>query len=119
MYLTNYLDFLPELFLPVLFRGTFAPFLRASESPIAIACFRLFTFRPLPDLSVPFLRRRIALATRFCAAGPYFLLPEDFFAAILVPPWGEMRPIRDPLAHVVPSYSVLYLGAGFLHVALP
>src|SRR5688572_33329834 len=105
MYLTNYLDFLPELFLPVLFRGTFAPFLRASESPIAIACFRLFTFRPLPDLSVPFLRRRIALATRFCAAGPYFFLPEDFFAAILVPPWGEMRPIRDPLAHVVPSYS--------------
>jgi hypothetical protein len=51
-------------------RGTFAPFLRASESPIAIACLRLFTFLPLPDLSVPFLRRRMVLATRFDAAFP-------------------------------------------------
>jgi hypothetical protein len=28
------------------FLGTFAPFFRASESPIAIACFRLFTLPP-------------------------------------------------------------------------
>jgi hypothetical protein len=67
-------------------RGTFAPFFRASERPIAIACLRLVTFPPfppLPDLKVPLFRRRIALSTRFCAAFPYFRLPEDFRAAIL------------------------------------
>jgi len=60
-----------------------APFFLASDNPIAIACFRLFTFRPLPDLSVPFLRRRIALSTRFDAAFPYLRLPEDFFLAAI------------------------------------
>jgi hypothetical protein len=57
-----------------LFRGTFAPFLRASERPIAIACLRLFTvppFPPRPDFSVPFFFRRIALATVLPAAFPY------------------------------------------------
>jgi hypothetical protein len=52
---------------------------------MAIACLRLVTFPPLPplpDLSVPFLRRRIALSTRFEAALPYLLRPEDFLAAI-------------------------------------
>jgi hypothetical protein len=42
-------------FLDFFFFGTFAPFLRASDSPIAIACFWLVTFLPdLPLLSVPF-----------------------------------------------------------------
>ena len=40
----------------------------ASDSPIAIACLRLLTFLPLLDFRVPFLRRRIALSTRFEAA---------------------------------------------------
>src|ERR1700730_3555289 len=67
------------------FRGTFAPFFRASDRPIAIACFRLFTVLPLlPDLSVPFFLRRIALSTRLEAALPYFRLPEGFRVAILV-----------------------------------
>jgi hypothetical protein len=60
--------------------GTFAPLLRASERPIAIACLRLFTlppFPPLPDLSVPRFLRRIALATVLLAALPYFR-PRDF-----------------------------------------
>ena len=73
-------DFRVDFFAPRL-RGTFAPFERASESPIAIACLRLFTFRPLPLLRVPFLRRRIALPTRFDAAFPYlrvlFFLPDE------------------------------------------
>jgi hypothetical protein len=41
------------------FRGNFAPFLRASEIPIAIAC---FTFPPCPDFpdrSVPLFFRQI------------------------------------------------------------
>jgi hypothetical protein len=50
---------------------------------MAIACLRLFTFLPLrPDFSVPFLRRRIALSTRFDAALPYFRRPEDLRAAM-------------------------------------
>jgi hypothetical protein len=72
-------------------RGTFAPFFRASESPIAIACLRLFTvppLPPLPDLSVPRFSLRIALATDSPAALPYFrppdFLPEPFFAAIII-----------------------------------
>jgi hypothetical protein len=54
--------------------GTFAPFSRASLSPIAIACFLLRTFRPEPLFNDPFLRRRIADATRFEAAFPYFAI---------------------------------------------
>jgi len=66
------LDFFPVDFFAPRLRGTFAPLARASESPIAIACLRLFTFRPLPLFSVPFLRRRIALPTLFDADFPYF-----------------------------------------------
>jgi hypothetical protein len=74
--------FRPPPLRPVRLRGTFAPFLRASDRPIAIACLRLFTLRPLPERSVPFFLRRIALPTRFEAALPYLRLPEDFFLAI-------------------------------------
>jgi hypothetical protein len=52
------------------FAGTFAPFFRASERPMAIACFRLFTRPPRPAFplrSVPLLRLFIALRTDFCA----------------------------------------------------
>jgi hypothetical protein len=61
--------------------GTLAPFLRASESPIAIACARLFTVPPRPDFplfSVPCFRRRIALSTDLEAASPYRRPPLDF-----------------------------------------
>jgi hypothetical protein len=54
--------------------GTFAPFFRASLRPMAIACFRLFTLRPDPLLSVPFFLRRIADSTRFDADFPYFAM---------------------------------------------
>ena len=36
------------------------PFWRASDSPMAIACFLLVTFFPLPLFRVPLSRRRIA-----------------------------------------------------------
>jgi hypothetical protein len=49
---------------------------------MAIACFRFFT-RPalprFPDLSVPCFRRRIALATDFCAAFPYLAIWSSVF----------------------------------------
>src|SRR6266487_5734925 len=57
----------PYFFLAFL-RGTFPPARRASDSPIAMACFRLVTFLPeRPLFKVPFLRSCIALLT-FCAA---------------------------------------------------
>jgi hypothetical protein len=55
-------------------RGTFAPFLRASLRAIAIACFRLVTFRPDPLLSVPFFLRRIVDLTFFAAPLLYFAI---------------------------------------------
>jgi hypothetical protein len=84
----------------LLFRGTFFPFDRASDRPIAIACFLLFTFRPLPDLSVPFLRRRIALSTSLLALSEYLRL-DDFFAATFGPSrlgscFGAVRAKRTP-----------------------
>jgi hypothetical protein len=65
------------------FLGTFAPFFRASERPIAIACFREVTlppFPPLPDRSVPRFSRRMARSTLLLAASPYFLLEPFLFA---------------------------------------
>ena len=61
------------------FFGTFAPALRASDSPMAIACFRLVTFFPLrPLFSVPLFFSRMTRSTFSPAFGPY-LLPDDFF----------------------------------------
>src|SRR5437764_431854 len=57
-------DFFADFFLAVFLdflRGTFAPALRASERPMAMACLRLFTALPdLPLFSVPRLRSWIA-----------------------------------------------------------
>lgn len=59
------------------FLGTLAPFLRASDNPMAIACFLLLTtppFPPLPDRNVPRFLRRIALLTVLLAARPYLAM---------------------------------------------
>jgi hypothetical protein len=64
------------------FLGTFAPFLRASERPMAMACFLLFTLPPLPPLperSVPLFFRRMAVSTDLLAPLLYFRRDEDFF----------------------------------------
>ena len=61
------------------FFGTFLPFFRASERPIAIACFRLLTFPPFPPLprfSSPFFLRCIARFTSLPALFEYFLAKE-------------------------------------------
>jgi hypothetical protein len=63
-----------RFWLPVGLRGTFAPFFRASLRPIAIACFRLFTVRPEPLLSVLFFRRCIVDFTFLDADLPYFAM---------------------------------------------
>jgi hypothetical protein len=64
-----------------LFGGTLAPFLRASERPMAIACFRLLTVPPLlpfPDFKVPRFLRRSALPTDLAAAFPYLAILSPF-----------------------------------------
>jgi hypothetical protein len=56
------------------FLGTFAPLARASDKPIAMACFLLVTTPPLPpfpDRKVPRFLLRIALFTDLPAARPY------------------------------------------------
>jgi hypothetical protein len=63
-----------RVFRPFLWDGTFFPFLRASERPIAIACFLLLTLPPLPPLprrSVPFFFRFMARSTSLPALREY------------------------------------------------
>src|SRR5215470_6048667 len=65
------------------FRGTFLPFWRASDRPIAMACFRLLTFPPLPPLplrSVPCFRLRMARSTSLLAPRLYLRPPDLLFA---------------------------------------
>ena len=66
-------DFLEDFLDP--FFGTFAPALRASDKPMAIACFLLVTFLPdLPLFSFPRLRSCIAFSTLSCAFLPYLAI---------------------------------------------
>lgn len=65
------------------FRGIFAPDRRASLSAIAIACFRLFTFRPLPDRSLPCL---CSLITRLTFRRPLVARFGILAAPLLVHP---------------------------------
>ena len=64
-------------------RGTLPPARRASDSPIAIACFRLVTFLPdRPLFSVPRFRSCIAFST-FCDAFlPYFAIGSSLNASM-------------------------------------
>jgi hypothetical protein len=60
------------------FFGTFLPLARASESPIAIACLRLFTVLPeRPLFKVPALRFFIARSTSAEAFFEYFRAMDD------------------------------------------
>src|SRR5205823_1121652 len=64
-----------DFFLDDFFGGTFPPSLRASDNPMAIACFLLVTFLPdRPLFSSPFLRSCIAFSTFFCAFLPYLAI---------------------------------------------
>jgi hypothetical protein len=76
------------------FFGTFLPERLASERPIAIACFLLFTFLPLPLFSLPLLNSRISLSTFLPAEGEYlrdevFFFDEELFFAVDILPVEE------------------------------
>jgi hypothetical protein len=62
------------------FAGTFFPSLRASDNPIAMACFRLVTFLPLrPLFSLPCFIAFISRSTSLPADGLYSREGLDFF----------------------------------------
>ena len=61
------------------FDGTLAPCFRASDNPIAIACFWLVTFLPDPLLRVPRFRSCMALPTLSDAFLLYFGMDASFF----------------------------------------
>src|SRR3954469_24442948 len=72
------------------FFGTFLPFLRASERPIAMACLRLFTlppFPPLPLFSLPFF----CFFTAFFTSLPALL---EYLRAMLPPCFVRQRTRR-------------------------
>lgn len=62
---------------------------------MAIACFRLVTFRPLPDFSVPRLVRRTAVRTLSPAALPYLRRLDVFRADV------DFRAVPAVLARAV------------------
>jgi hypothetical protein len=71
-----YLFFLLDL---DFFFGTFSPFPRASESPMAMACLRLVTFLPdLPLFRVPLFFLCIVFSTLLDAPLPYFAMLISF-----------------------------------------
>ena len=81
------------------FRGTFPPALRASDSPIAMACLRLVTFlseRPL--FKVPLLRSCIALLTFWDAFLPYLAIGMSSLARNIALP-------RHPEQNVCPKFT--------------
>ena len=101
--------FLLLLLLLPRFGGTFLPFLRASESPMAMACLRLLTFLPLlPLLSVPRLRLRMLRSTSLEALREYrramvipFLPGETTFPSQLACGEAEWKNIKHP--RIVPA----------------
>jgi hypothetical protein len=69
------------------FFGTFAPFFLASDKPIAIACFRLVTFLPLPLFNWP---RFFLCMARFT----FLPAPFEYFAIRFVFPETHKKSCR-------------------------
>jgi hypothetical protein len=86
------------LFLLDVGAGTLPPSRRASDRPIATACFLLVTFLPELLRSVPFFRFRIALATFFDAFAPYLAMHPSQSGA-----HGQRSRAEVPCANLWPS----------------
>jgi hypothetical protein len=107
----RYFFFFDEDFL----RGTLAPERRAWDNPMAIACFRLFTFFPeRPLFRVPFFRSRIAFATFSEAFLPYLAITEPPRSRFAIrgtwkhqscPSWSAIEVSKPPL-EIEPSDEV-------------
>jgi hypothetical protein len=65
--------------------GTFFPSFRASDRPIAIACFGFVTFFPLrPLFSLPCFIAFISRSTSLPTDAPYLRVALDFFATVFL-----------------------------------
>ena len=86
------------------FFGTFAPASRASDKPIAIACFLLVTFLPdLPLFNVPCLRSCIAFSTFSCAFLPYLAIAHPLRSILdLVGPYLRQSEYLGPTVAALP-----------------
>jgi hypothetical protein len=76
----DFLDQPADFFDDDFFEGTLPPSRRASERPMAMACFRLVTFFPEPLFNLPLLSSCISSSTLSDAFFPYF--------AMAIPPSG-------------------------------
>ena len=84
------------------FLGTLAPARRASDKPIAIACFRLLTFFPdRPLFKVPFFRSRIARSTFFDAVLPYLAMMVPSFESSVTN--QAPKPSEEPNHPIAPG----------------
>lgn len=113
-----------------LLRGTLAPDRRASESPIAIACFGFVTFLPLrPDFSRPFFISLISASTFLPAEGEYFrrddffedvFLAEDFLAPVFprVLLFFALAPRREEVLEELLFFALLDLFFAAFFVAM-
>jgi len=71
--------FFDDFFFEDFFFDALPPSLRASDNPIAMACFLLVTFFPDPLFRVPSLRSCIAFLTFCCAFFPYLAISSPHF----------------------------------------
>jgi hypothetical protein len=87
--------------------GTFPPSRRASDKPIAIACFRLVTFFfDLPERSLPCFISSIDRRT-FCEAfAPYRREPPVFLAAICLSPGAVLELVRQAAPEIFRNHSL-------------
>src|SRR3989338_11081831 len=101
------LPFLILPFLPLLLPfpgslGTLYPFCRASDKPIAIACFLFFTvFPPFPLFSFPLLYFLIAPFTVFCEPLLYLLM---VYSSV----FGSFLSLISSALFLILSYSLLF-----------
>jgi hypothetical protein len=87
------------------FFGTFFPFFRAFDNPMAIACFLLLTRPPFsfgPLFAVPFLYRRISLFTSLPELFEYFRFLA--FLAMTVPQIPCEKIICDTIVGSLSSF---------------
>ena len=84
--------------------------MRASDNPIAIACFGFVTFLPLrPDFSFPFFIACISRSTDFEALGLY-LRPLDFFELDF---FAELFFEDELFFELLPFYELLFVPVFF------
>ena len=100
MALSRRREYLADAFFADFLAGTLSPSRRASESAIAMACLRLFTFLPEPPLrSLPALRSCITFLTFACVFLPYFAMGSSSLVSApgflhVVPARSQTHPLR-------------------------